>query len=114
MPETESPVPENGESVILGAIFDVDGTLLDSMYVWATIGERYLRGLGMEHSENLWKAFSSFTLRQSAQYYIDHYGEQQSQIPGYLRMPYMQQRPHQRRASRFWESGIPPKHARES
>lgn len=31
-----------------GAIFDMDGTLLDSMEGWATAGERYLRHRGIE------------------------------------------------------------------
>ena len=39
--------------MIKGAIFDVDGTLLDSMGVWDTIGEDYLRSLGYEPRENL-------------------------------------------------------------
>ena len=65
--------------MIRGAIFDVDGTLLDSMYVWETIGDRYLRSLGIEPRENLWETFRTFTLRQSAQYYIDHYGVALSQ-----------------------------------
>ena len=30
---------------IRGAIFDVDGTLLDSMEVWDSIGENYLRSI---------------------------------------------------------------------
>ena len=60
--------------MIRGAIFDVDGTLLNSMYVWETIGDRYLRSLGITPRENLWETFRTFTLRQSAQYYIDHYG----------------------------------------
>ena len=29
-----------------GAIFDMDGTLLDSMQVWENAGEDYLRTLG--------------------------------------------------------------------
>ena len=32
--------------MIRGAIFDVDGTLLDSMSIWDTLGETYLRSLG--------------------------------------------------------------------
>jgi beta-phosphoglucomutase-like phosphatase (HAD superfamily) len=33
-----------------GAIFDFDGTLFDSMYVWDTAGADYLRGLGWSRS----------------------------------------------------------------
>ena len=60
--------------MIQGAIFDVDGTLLDSMYVWETVGERYLRSLGLEPRENLWETFKTFTLEQSARYYQEQYG----------------------------------------
>ena len=31
-----------------GAIFDVDGTLLDSMPIWENASERFLEGLGIE------------------------------------------------------------------
>ncbi|MGI6255662.1 MAG: HAD family hydrolase [Acutalibacter sp.] len=60
--------------MIRGAIFDLDGTLLDSMSLWDTIGEDYLRSLGKEHHEDLKKTFQTFTLDQSARYYQDHYG----------------------------------------
>lgn len=60
--------------MIKGAIFDVDGTLLDSMYIWDTIGEKYLRSLGYTPNENLNKTFKSMSLHQAAQYYIDEYG----------------------------------------
>ena len=36
--------------LIRGAIFDVDGTLLDSMFIWDTIGEAYLRSIGVKIS----------------------------------------------------------------
>ena len=31
---------------IKGAIFDMDGTILDSMFIWDTIAEDYLISLG--------------------------------------------------------------------
>ena len=57
-----------------GAIFDLDGTLLDSMSIWDTIGEDYLRSLGIEPRENLAETFKTFTLEESAAYYRAHYG----------------------------------------
>ncbi len=57
-----------------GAIFDVDGTLLDSMFIWETIGEEYLRSLGYTSKENLAKTFQTFSLEQSADYYRKEYG----------------------------------------
>ena len=32
--------------MLQGAIFDLDGTLLDSMHIWAHLGENYLRNIG--------------------------------------------------------------------
>ena len=60
--------------MIKGAIFDLDGTLLDSMSIWDTIGEDYLRSLGIEPRENLAETFKTFTLEESAEYYRTHYG----------------------------------------
>ena len=60
--------------MIKGAIFDLDGTLLDSMSIWDTIGEDYLRSLGIEPRENLAETFKTFTLEESAEYYRAHYG----------------------------------------
>ena len=60
--------------MIKGAIFDFDGTLVDSMFIWDTFGEDYLRTLGKEPRENLTETFKTFTLEQAAEYYRDHYG----------------------------------------
>ena len=60
--------------MIKGAIFDFDGTLVDSMFIWDTFGEDYLRSLDIEPRENLAEAFKTFTLEQAAEYYREHYG----------------------------------------
>jgi len=60
--------------MLKGAIFDVDGTLLDSMSLWAGMGEGYLRSLGYLPKENLTETFKGFSLYQSACYYREHYG----------------------------------------
>ena len=60
--------------MIKGAIFDFDGTLVDSMFIWDTFGEDYLRTLGKEPKENLTEALKTFTLEQAAEYYREHYG----------------------------------------
>ncbi len=60
--------------MIKGAIFDLDGTLIDSMFIWDNIAEDYLRSLGVEPKENLNEIFRTFTLEMSAEYYRNHYG----------------------------------------
>ena len=60
--------------MIKGAIFDFDGTLVDSMFIWDTFGEDYLRTLGKEPKENLTETFKTFTLEGAAEYYRAHYG----------------------------------------
>lgn len=37
--------------MLKGAIFDFDGTLFDSMFIWDTAGEVYLRSIGIEPKE---------------------------------------------------------------
>ena len=63
---------------IRGAIFDVDGTLLDSMFIWDTIGETYLRSIGYEPREKLNEVFKNMSLFQAARYYRTEYGVTQS------------------------------------
>ena len=60
--------------MLKGAIFDFDGTLVDSMFIWDTIGEDYLRSLGKEPHEDLKASFMPLTLEEVAQYFRDHYG----------------------------------------
>lgn len=59
--------------MLRGAIFDLDGTLLDSMELWDSFGAIYLRSLGKEPHEDLTETFRTFTLEQAAAYYRSHY-----------------------------------------
>ena len=59
---------------ISGAIYDVDGTLLDSMSIWDTIGADYLRSIGYIPRENLNEIFKNMSLLQAAEYYRNEYG----------------------------------------
>ena len=60
--------------MIKGAIFDLDGTLFDSMFIWDTIGEIYLRSIGYEPKENLNETFKTMSLYNAACYYKSEYG----------------------------------------
>ncbi|WP_343208567.1 HAD family phosphatase [Anaerolentibacter hominis] len=57
-----------------GAIFDVDGTLLDSMKIWEEAGERYLASRGIAAEPDLGRKLFEMTMKEGAQYLKDHYG----------------------------------------
>lgn len=61
-----------------GAIFDLDGTLLDSMPWWDDLGERYLRSLGKTPEPNIRYHFKRLTMEGSAHYMKETYGLEQS------------------------------------
>jgi len=52
--------------MIRGAIFDADGTLLDSMPMWSGVGSGYLKTMGIEAREDLDERFKEMSLYQSA------------------------------------------------
>lgn len=60
------------------AIFDMDGTLLDSMFIWNDLGARTLRTLGIEPEANLGEKLKVLTVRQGAAYCKDAYHMTQS------------------------------------
>ena len=55
------------------AIFDFDGTLFDSMYIWEEIGDVYLRSLGKEPKPSLRDEIRTFSLYQAACYMKKEY-----------------------------------------
>ncbi|NLU46813.1 MAG: HAD family phosphatase [Syntrophomonadaceae bacterium] len=58
---------------IKGAIFDMDGTLLDSMPFWENIGRIYLEQKGITPPENLDEILAAMNLSQSARYFKEVY-----------------------------------------
>ncbi len=59
--------------MLKGVIFDFDGTLFDSMFIWDTAGETYLRSLGKEPAGDLQRILKPMSLLQSAEYLQVHY-----------------------------------------
>ena len=55
------------------SIFNVDGTILDSMEVWNTLASQYVQSLGMVPEKNLDEIVSDMSLEQSATYLKNHY-----------------------------------------
>lgn len=54
-------------------IFDFDGTLIDSMPIWTTVGSAYLKNRGITPEDYIDEKFSAFSLPQVAEYYIENY-----------------------------------------
>ena len=59
---------------IKGAIFDLDGTLIDSMWVWGDVAKRYVKSHGATPRPGFRETLRTMNTREEAQYYIDEYG----------------------------------------
>ena len=59
--------------MIRGAIFDADGTLLDSMPMWSGVGSGYLRSFGIEPKDDVDERFRDMSLYQSAVFLKEEY-----------------------------------------
>lgn len=55
-------------------IFDLDGTLIDSMGVWCKVDEEYLAQYGLEVPDDLHKAIEGMSFQEGAQYFIERFG----------------------------------------
>lgn len=58
---------------IKAAIFDLDGTLVDSMWVWEQIDIDFLSSRGVTPPKNLKDEITHLTFRQTAQYFKDKF-----------------------------------------
>ena len=59
--------------MIKSAIFDVDGTLLDSMKIWDNAGERYLSSVGKTAENGLSEKLCDMSLTEGAEYMKKQY-----------------------------------------
>lgn len=55
------------------ALFDLDGTLLDSLYVWKHIDVQFFRSRGMEIPEGYGRAVAGLSYRECAEYTVKNY-----------------------------------------
>jgi len=62
-----------------GAIFDFDGTLLDSMKIWLTLGEKYIISKGLTPISGLYEELKPLSLVEAAQYFQKEYGIQSNE-----------------------------------
>lgn len=59
--------------MIRGAIFDMDGTLLDSMAVWDQLSQRYLSKFGVQVTPHDYAMLEAKTQLEGAQYFCSAY-----------------------------------------
>lgn len=60
--------------MIRAAIFDVDGTLLDTMPVWENAGEIFLKKHGIQAEAQLGKKLYKMSMQEGAEYLRSRYG----------------------------------------
>lgn len=64
---------------IKGAIFDLDGTLIDSMHFWDDLGAEYLRQKGIIPPKNINEVLKTLSLEQSIRYFKEAYSINESE-----------------------------------
>ena len=55
------------------AIFDMDGTILDSMPIWTSFGKAYLDSVGLPTPDGLWTDIRVLSYEETADYFLSHF-----------------------------------------
>lgn len=71
--DKNKPYDRNEKIKIDGAVFDLDGTLLDSMYSWENVSYDYIKSKGLVPEKNLHQTLLRMSLYQSACYVKEKY-----------------------------------------
>ncbi len=58
--------------MIKGAIFDMDGTVLDSMYLWIDIGPRFLEHIGVKTDIDIKTETKTMLFKEMNEYFNNH------------------------------------------
>lgn len=61
------------ENKIEGAVFDVDGTILSSMFIWEDAGNRFLEKIGIDPVPELAQKVLTMSVPEGAQFIKDYY-----------------------------------------
>ena len=59
---------------IKACIFDLDGTLVDSMWMWPDIDREYLKRFGIEYDDNLKDEIDGISFHETAVYFKNKFG----------------------------------------
>ena len=54
---------------VKGIIFDLDGTMVDSMWMWRGIDEEFMAARGLEMTDDLELAIEGMSFRETAEYF---------------------------------------------
>ncbi|MGN0405417.1 MAG: HAD family hydrolase [Bariatricus sp.] len=60
---------------IEAVIFDLDGTLVDSMWVWVAVDEEYIEKYNLSVPEDFYEQMEGKSFTETAQYYLDIFPE---------------------------------------
>jgi len=60
--------------MIKGIIFDLDGTLLESMHIWNSVASEYLKGLGIMPDSDTDEIMKEASIQDAAAYFCKRYG----------------------------------------
>lgn len=54
-------------------IFDMDGTLIDSMWIWEKLDEEFFNNENLPMPETLQKDIEGYSMQETAEYFINHF-----------------------------------------